>query len=175
MKDLNDKIISIILKETGIDVRQKSRLSHVVEYRNMYFSIAKKLSPKQTLTSVGKSVNKNHATVLHGMKMYPILEKYNPSLVTLKNRILESLFVNDNNDIDRDVKDSQIKYLKDVIYRLEEKLEQKIESSDVKKYYFSIINDLNKLLLDHKDRPSYDVLVMKLEAFRDLNLKMVVQ
>jgi hypothetical protein len=73
------------------------------------------------------------------------------------------------------VKDSQIKYLKEVIDRLEAKLEQKIETSDVKKYDFSIINDLNELLLDHRERPSYDVLVMKLEAFRDLNLKMVVQ
>jgi FtsZ-binding cell division protein ZapB len=73
------------------------------------------------------------------------------------------------------VKDSQIKYLKEVIDRLEAKLEQKIETIDVKKYDFSIINDLNELLLDHRERPSYDVLVMKLEAFRDLNLKMVVQ
>jgi hypothetical protein len=56
MKDLNDKIVNIILKETGIDVREKSRLSHVVEYRNMYFYIVKKLSPKQTLTKMHGSV-----------------------------------------------------------------------------------------------------------------------
>ncbi len=46
MKDLNNKVIDIIFKESGIDVRKKSRLRQVVEYRNMYFYIMKKLDPE---------------------------------------------------------------------------------------------------------------------------------
>jgi hypothetical protein len=121
-----------------------------------------------------ETVGKNHATVLHGIKMYQIFERYNSVLEKIKNRIFDAFFIKDEHDLDKYVEESQVKYLKGVIKDLEYKLEKKIETSDVKKYDFSIINDLNELLLEHRDRPSYDVLVMKLEAFRDLNLKMVV-
>jgi hypothetical protein len=175
MKDLNDKVVDIIFKETGVDIRKNSRLRHVVEYRNMYFYIMRKLDPKMPLRCIGETVGKNHATVLHGIKMYQIFERYNSVLEKIKNRIFDAFFIKDEHDLDKYVEESQVKYLKGVIKDLEYKLEKKIETSDVKKYDFSIINDLNELLLEHRDRPSYDVLVMKLEAFRDLNLKMVVQ
>jgi hypothetical protein len=174
MKDLNNKVIDIIFKESGIDVRRKSRIRQVIEYRDMYFYIMKKLDPKMPLRCIGDTVDKNHATVLHGIKMYPIFERYNPLLARVKDRIFDAFFIKDEHDLDKDVEESQVKYLKEVISNLEDRLQKKIETSDVKKYDFSIINDLNELLLEHRDRPSYDVLVMKLEAFVNLNSKMVV-
>lgn len=174
MKDLNNKVIDVIFKESGVDVRTKSRIRHVIEYRNMYFYIMKKLDPKMPLRCIGETVGKNHATVLHGMKMYQIFERYNPLLPKVKNRVFDAFFINDEHEVDKYIEESQVKYLKEVISNLEDRLQKKIETSDVKKYDFSIINDLNKLLLEHRDRPSYDVLVMKLEAFVNLNSKMVV-
>ena len=174
MKDLNNKVIDIIFKESGIDVKKKCRLREFVEYRNMYFYIMRRLDPKMPLRCIGETVGKNHATVLHGIKMYPIFERYNPLLAKVKDRIFEAFFIKDEHELDKYVEESQVKYLKDVISNLEDRLQKKIETSDVKKYDFSIINDLNELLLEHRDRPSYDVLVMKLEAFVNLNSKMVV-
>ncbi len=53
MKDLNNKVIDIIFKESGIDVRRKSRIRQVIEYRDMYFYIMKKLDPKMPLRCIG--------------------------------------------------------------------------------------------------------------------------
>jgi hypothetical protein len=174
MKDLNNKVIDVIFKESGVDVRKKSRLRQVVEYRNMYFYIMKKLDPKMPLRCIGDTVDKNHATVLHGIKMYSIFERYNTSLARVKDRIFDMFFVKDEHELDKDVEESQVKYLKEVITKLEDRLEKKIETSDVKNYDFKIVNQINELLLEHRDRPSYDVLVMKLEAFVNLNSKIVV-
>lgn len=174
MKDLNNKVIDIIFKESGVDVRKKCRLREFVEYRNMYFYVMRKLDPKMPLRCIGETVNKNHATVLHGIRMYQIFERYNPLLAKVKDRIFDTFFVKEEHELDKYVEESQVKYLKEVISNLEDRLEKTKESNCVKKYDFSIINDLNELLLKHKDRPSYDVLVMKLEAFVNLNSKMVV-
>tara|TARA_R110000868_G_scaffold54268_3_gene169913 strand:- start:2401 stop:2928 length:528 start_codon:yes stop_codon:yes gene_type:complete len=174
MKDLNDKVVDIIFKESGVDIRKKSRLRHVVEYRDMYFYIMRRLDPKMPLRCIGETVDKNHATVLHGIKMYSVFERYNPSLARVKNRIFDAFFINDEHELDKDVEESQVKYLKSVISNLEDRLEKKIETSDVKNYDFKIVNQINELLLEHRDRPSYDVLVMKLEAFLNLNSKIVV-
>lgn len=174
MKDLNNKVVDIIFKESGIDVRKKSRLREVVEYRDMYFYIMRMLDAKMPLRCIGETVDKNHATVLHGIKMYPGFERYNTSLARVKDRILDAFFINDEHELDRDVEESQVRYLKEVISSLEDRLEKKIETSDVKNYDFSIVNQINELLLEHRDRPSYDVLVMKLEAFVNLNSKIVV-
>jgi hypothetical protein len=57
----------IVKDNTGIDVNRKTRLREVVEARNIYFHLCRNNTTK-SLAEIGKSVQKDHATVLHGLK-----------------------------------------------------------------------------------------------------------
>lgn len=67
--DLNS-CINFISHKTGLsifDIKKKSRKRDLVFARWCYFYLAKK-HLKITFEKIGKSVNVNHATVMHGIK-----------------------------------------------------------------------------------------------------------
>lgn len=81
-------IKELILEETGIDIADKTRTRTKVEYRSLFFLIVKDLEPKLSLREIGEAVNKDHATVIHGIKQYEIFIKYNKDLENIKTRVL---------------------------------------------------------------------------------------
>ena len=85
--EITEQIKDIILKETNINLIDKKRTNEMVEYRAMYYSLMKELKPRYSLKKIGDSVNKNHATVIHSLKMYPEFEKYNKELKVIRKRI----------------------------------------------------------------------------------------
>jgi chromosomal replication initiation ATPase DnaA len=65
-----DYIIEFISGIIGIDskeIKSKARCRDLVEYRVVYYYLAKKYTDN-SLKRIGGKVNKNHATVLHGLK-----------------------------------------------------------------------------------------------------------
>ena len=62
------EIQDIVEKKLNVDLFIKSRLRPLVEARFMYFLLCKEFSDEKTLSKIGKSLNKDHATVLHGIK-----------------------------------------------------------------------------------------------------------
>ena len=62
-------IYESITQSSGINLKTKSRKREVVWARNIYFYFAKKHT-KASLDKIGKTVDKDHATVLHGIKRY---------------------------------------------------------------------------------------------------------
>ena len=64
-----DKIKEIVERETGHDLTQVSRKTELVYTRAMYYNLCREYT-LHSLEAIGKSVGKNHATVLHGIKLY---------------------------------------------------------------------------------------------------------
>tara|TARA_R110002020_G_scaffold469107_1_gene693852 strand:+ start:72 stop:638 length:567 start_codon:yes stop_codon:yes gene_type:complete len=57
---------------TGMDLAQKTRKREIVDARRVAFKLTKSLT-KDSLASIGKIYNKDHATVLHGIKTFDYL------------------------------------------------------------------------------------------------------
>lgn len=64
-----EKIKEIVETETGINLNNKSRKTELVYTRAMYYNLCREYT-LHSLEVIGKSVDKNHATVLHGLKLY---------------------------------------------------------------------------------------------------------
>ena len=67
MKDLN-LIRDIVNDYFKLDIREKNRKREYVDARCIYFSLSRELIPGATLERIGRSVNKDHASVNHGIK-----------------------------------------------------------------------------------------------------------
>lgn len=80
MEDLHiKKIKELVKQEYGYDVDSPTRKREVVEARAMFYSILKNFS-NLTLASIARTVDKNHATVLHGLKNFEQWRKQNKYL-----------------------------------------------------------------------------------------------
>ncbi len=64
-----DKIKEIVETETGYNLTHPSRKTELVYTRAMYYKLCREYT-LHSLEVIGKSVNRNHATVLHGLKLY---------------------------------------------------------------------------------------------------------
>tara|TARA_B100001057_G_scaffold20991_2_gene19431 strand:- start:1171 stop:1569 length:399 start_codon:yes stop_codon:yes gene_type:complete len=51
-----------------LDITKKTRIKNYVEARYIYFKLCQDFGETRTLSSIGQSINKDHATVLHGLK-----------------------------------------------------------------------------------------------------------
>lgn len=74
--------IKIIVEEHfNVNLINKSRKRHLVEARYIYFKLCMDYADKKTLASIGKSLNKDHATVLHGIRSVTNWMLYDMSLL----------------------------------------------------------------------------------------------
>jgi hypothetical protein len=63
------RLEAIIRTETGIDISKGSRKREIVALRKIYYKILS-ISTKMTYTSIGKTVGKQHCTVLHALTSF---------------------------------------------------------------------------------------------------------
>ncbi|QDP56648.1 MAG: putative bacterial DnaA helix-turn-helix protein [Prokaryotic dsDNA virus sp.] len=63
------QIREIVESHTKIDIGDKSRIQKFVYTRAMYFALCREYT-LFGLAEIGKSIGKNHATVLHGVKLF---------------------------------------------------------------------------------------------------------
>ena len=87
MSDI-DIIKDLVIKESGIDIGERTRRREVVEIRGLFFHVTKTLKPLSTFNSMGKSVGVDHTTVMHSMGMFDTYSKYNKVLNSLKETII---------------------------------------------------------------------------------------
>lgn len=109
---LNERVRQHIITELNIDVSISTRQRHNVEARSLYYSILKELTPSQSLEKIGRSVNKDHATVIHGLAQYHSFCFYNKKLDLIKRKII--ILYKSANDFHR------VECIEDEIYRLEQ-------------------------------------------------------
>jgi hypothetical protein len=109
---LNERVRQHIITELGIDVFISTRERYNVEARCLYYTILKELTPTQSLEKIGRSINKDHATVIYGLGQYESFCFYNKNLDLIKRKII--ILYNSDNDLHK------VEYIDDEIYRLEQ-------------------------------------------------------
>lgn len=149
---MEEKIIEIIKEELGLDVTQESRKREIIEARALYFYLLKRLYPKRTLQSIGDTLNKNHATIIHSLKNYKMYEEYNSKLFDTKNLILH-LFG------EQPEEQSELMKFKKKVFDLENKPKPRYE----------IIENLYNLLVDTEGTEQHNLITLRLEAFYGMN------
>jgi chromosomal replication initiator protein len=82
------KAVTQIFNVTAEELMSKSRKRHIAEARFAYCYITRK-KLYYTLDVIGKTVNRDHATVIHGVKMAKILGEQN-KVIKDKITILEA-------------------------------------------------------------------------------------
>ena len=120
---INETVRQHIFNEMGLDVTQKTRERNLVEARSLYYVILYKLTPRQSLSKIGKSVGKDHATVIYGMNQYETFCFYNKQLDLVKHKIL-SLFKTFENINRLENIDDEIIRLEAMIQMLKEEKER---------------------------------------------------
>jgi hypothetical protein len=160
---MEEKIIELIEQELGIDITQECRKREIVEARALYFYVIKQLYPKRSLNSIGNTLNKNHATVIHALRNYTIYEEYNSKLSDLKNTILH---ITTDAKNPTDVNQLQILEFKRRIFELENTLQKERNKP---RYENTITEQLENLLIDTKGTEQHELITLRLEAFYSMN------
>ena len=74
-----EQIKNIIDKVVGFDIATKKRQIEYVDARRIFYKIAR-TKTKHSFSSIGKCLNRDHATALHGVKQFDILINQNEFL-----------------------------------------------------------------------------------------------
>jgi hypothetical protein len=167
--EITERLKEIILQETGEDINIKTRKKNTVEIRSLYCTILKQLKPHKTLQSIGETIDLNHATIIHALKMYEVYSKDNSDLKAIKDTIL-SHFIK----VDKQIEElTETEALQQQINTLrfnnnELKNELKIQQQ-TKKYNYEIIENLNNLLEETNGTMQYEIINDRLKAFYIMN------
>ena len=114
-------IREVVEKNTGLDISKKTHIREYVEARWVYFTLAKEYT-FFSLSAIGKVLDKDHSTVLHGLRKF---KEINNTSGFLRTNYINSKSIIDNigspvldNDINaRNL--TEIKRLKSLIIDLE--------------------------------------------------------
>lgn len=161
MQKLNE-IIDSVSARTGLDVRKNTRQVEYVMARNIYYKIAKHDLGLGTLSAVGKPLNKDHTTVLHGLKNFYQIENYYPKMYN------DYLFIKDLFDEGKDRKSSyeKLMILDDSFVKL------KKEHKELQDKYYKllmdsdsnyIVNKMNELSVENQE-----ILIMRVKAILNM-------
>ena len=123
MTNLNpNSVIYIAEKILGLDLLSNSRKEEYIEGRAIvYYILRHKLG--MTYQQIAKVFNKNHATVLHALKEWPYMVKYNSQLDAKKDQVVD--YIDENCTPDKDGrKDIKIKACEDQIFLLNSKIKE---------------------------------------------------
>ena len=85
MKDLQN-ILKLVIDETGVDITSRKRDHKTVIHRWIYFKLASEFT-NNSLHKIGAAINKNHATVIHGLKQFEFETQWDKDLQTQYERI----------------------------------------------------------------------------------------
>ncbi len=127
--DIRD-IKTKVQQSARLKLTRNTRLRRYVYARAIYFKLCKEFT-HSTLVEIGKSVGRDHASVIHGLKVFNILIMYSESVLQLYTKIKKELLFTSAKDLKRfnDRNYYKIKYeeLLDKHYELLEKIGERIE------------------------------------------------
>jgi hypothetical protein len=167
--EITERLKEIILQETGEDINIKTRKKNTVEIRSLYCTILKQLKPNKTLQSIGETIDLDHATIIHALKMYEVYSKDNKDLKAIKDTIL-SHFIEVDKQIEEltetEALQQQINTLRFNNNELKNELKKQQQT---KKYNYEIIENLNNLLEETNGTMQYEIINDRLQAFYRMN------
>ena len=168
--DITERLKEIIKQETDTDINIRTRKKNTVEIRSLYCTILKELKPNRTLQSIGDTLDLNHASIIHALRMYEVYSKDNSDLKKLRDIIMSHFIKVDERQIEEL---NEVEQLQQRIYQLnfdKDKLEIELrKQKQIKRYDFEIIENLNNLLKETKETMQYDIINDRLQAFYRMN------
>jgi hypothetical protein len=159
--------LNVILKKANKffedDITRKVRTEDLAYCRYVYFYVVKKMFGNRiSLTEIGKSVNRDHATVIYGIKRVEEAEKYDKKLYMMLRGFLEYCSIEDdeNKDILEFAKKLDIQSLTEEVLRL--------RSNQLS---FPILAQINTFLMECEEDIKESFL-FKIETIYQLNKKL---
>lgn len=139
-----------------VSLKKKTRARDMCYARAVYYKLAKRYTV-QSLTSIGKLVGRDHATVLHGLKLFdeaimysePLKVVYDSFSINVENKNLEDA---DSNMLDIKNLAEQNKRLKRKVFKQNLEIDilkkQKIEPTNKTEEFIDLINSVDEGKLD---------------------------
>ena len=88
-----EKYLVVVNKHFNIDLTAKTRQFNYVFARACYYKLCRDIGGF-SYSSIARSVKKNHATILHGLKELPFMIKYNDVLLKKYNSLMSKFNTN---------------------------------------------------------------------------------
>lgn len=82
-----EKYLVVVNKHFNIDITEKTRRFDYVFARACYYKLCRDIGGF-SYSSIARSIKKNHATILHGLKELPFMIKYNSGLLKKYNSLM---------------------------------------------------------------------------------------
>tara|TARA_R100000781_G_scaffold55563_2_gene36150 strand:+ start:2492 stop:2905 length:414 start_codon:yes stop_codon:yes gene_type:complete len=98
-----------VSKELGLNLSKNTRNRSYVYGRAIYFKLCKEFS-HATLFEIGKSVGREHASVIHGLNVFDMIAMYNDSIINVYTKLRDHL-VKENEE-------SLKKYNEEIYYKI---------------------------------------------------------
>ena len=167
------KELKKVIKEiTGVDINEVSRKREIIEARAVYYKILKQIDKKKSLKSIGASVGKDHATVLHSLNNYDMFEQFNPTLKLFRKQILQKLnYVTPEQVLDMS-KEELINSLQIDIMKLNDEianLQETITNLQKLRNNYNIVNNIQQLLIETEGKEQQEIIIERLQAVYRMN------
>ena len=156
---------------TGVDINEVTRKRETIEARAIYYKVLKQIDKKKSLKSIGASVGKDHATVLHSLKNYDMFEQFNPTLKLFRKQIMQKLNYATPDILDM-TKDELIQSLQIDIMKLSgeiENLQETITNLQKPRNNYKIVNNIEALLLETEGKEHQEIILERLQAVYRMN------
>jgi hypothetical protein len=156
---------------TGVDINEVTRKRETIEARAIYYKVLKQIDKKKSLKSIGASVGKDHATVLHSLKNYDMFEQFNPTLKLFRKQILQRLNYATPDILDM-TKDELIQSLQIDVMKLTDEivnLQETITNLQKPRNNYNIVNNIQQLLLDTEGTEQWQIIIERLQALYKMN------
>ena len=156
---------------TGVDINEVTRKRETIEARAIYYKVLKQIDKKKSLKSIGASVGKDHATVLHSLKNYDMFEQFNPTLKLFRKQIMQRLNYATPDILDM-TKDELIQSLQIDIMKLTEEianLQETITNLQKPRNNYNIVNNIQQLLIETEGKEHQEIIIERLQAVYRMN------
>jgi len=156
---------------TGVDINEVTRKRETIEARAIYYKVLKQIDKKKSLKSIGASVGKDHATVLHSLKNYDMFEQFNPTLKLFRKQIMQRLNYATPDILDM-TKDELIQSLQIDVMKLSgeiENLQETITNLQKPRNNYKIVNNIEALLIETEGKEQQEIILERLQALYRMN------
>ena len=166
---ITKELKKVIQEITGVDINEVSRKREIIEARAVYYKILKQIDKKKSLKSIGASVGKDHATVLHSLNNYDMFEQFNPTLKLFRKQILQRLNYVKPEDILDVSKDEYIQSLQIDIMKLNDEIANLQETINKPRNNYNIVNNIQQLLIETEGTEQWQIIIERLQALYKMN------
>ncbi len=156
----------------GVDINEVTRKRETIEARAIYYKVLKQIDKKKSLKSIGASVGKDHATVLHSLKNYDMFEQFNPTLKIFRKQILQRLNYKPIEYFGNISNEQEIERLNVYIFNMEQEIEslkETITKLEKPRNNYNIVNNIQQLLIETEGTEQWQIITERLQALYKMN------